>query len=86
MLIDNAASEDVQVAMGRNEVVAPPYVSFNTVKNLLDWLNSEGVPLRLDRSFWQASLAAAPAHSSWQRSASWACFRGTAHAGPGEPC
>ncbi len=57
MLIDNAASEDVQVAMGRNEVVAPPYVSFNTVKNLLDWLNSEGVPLRLDRSFWQAKFS-----------------------------
>ena len=31
---------------------SPPYVSFNTFKTLLDWLKVEGVPLRLDRSFW----------------------------------
>ena len=32
--------------------LSPPYVSFNTFKTLLDWLKVEGVPLRLDRSFW----------------------------------
>ena len=32
--------------------LSPPYVSFNTFKTLLDWLTVEGVPLRLDRSFW----------------------------------
>ena len=32
--------------------ISPPYVSFNTFKTLLDWLKVEGVPLRLDRSFW----------------------------------
>ena len=32
--------------------VSPPYVSFNTFKTLLDWLTVEGVPLKLDRSFW----------------------------------
>ena len=31
---------------------SPPYVSFNTFNTLLDWLKVEGVPLRLDRSFW----------------------------------
>jgi len=32
--------------------LSPPYVSFNTFKTLLDWLKVEGVPLKLDRSFW----------------------------------
>lgn len=35
----------------------PPYVSFNTFKTLLEWLKSEGVPLRLDRSFWRAKFS-----------------------------
>ncbi|MBK50230.1 MAG: hypothetical protein CL768_04295 [Chloroflexi bacterium] len=35
-----------------NHSLSPPYVSFNTFKTLLDWLKVEGVPLRLDRSFW----------------------------------
>ena len=30
----------------------PPYVSYTTFKNLLAWLEKEGVPLRFDRSFW----------------------------------
>ena len=29
----------------------PPYISFNTFKTLLYWLEKEGVPLRIDRSF-----------------------------------
>ena len=35
-----------------SQSISPPYVSFNTFKTLLDWLKVEGVPLRLDRSFW----------------------------------
>lgn len=31
---------------------SPPYVSYLTFKNLLEWLGTEGVPLRFDRSFW----------------------------------
>ena len=36
---------------------SPPYVSFNTFKTLVEWLKSEGVPLRFDRSFWQAKFS-----------------------------
>ena len=36
---------------------SPPYVSFNTFKTLLDWLKVEGVPLRLDRSFWHDKVS-----------------------------
>ena len=32
--------------------MAPPYISYLTFKNLLEWLETEGVPLRFDRSFW----------------------------------
>ena len=32
--------------------LSPPYVSYMTFKNLLEWLQTEGVPLRFDRSFW----------------------------------
>lgn len=41
----------------QNKVTTPPYVSFNTFRNLLDWLSSEGVPLRMDRSFWQSKFS-----------------------------
>ena len=41
----------------RREAVTPPYVSFNTFRTLIDWLRSEGVPLRYDRSFWQAKFS-----------------------------
>ena len=43
--------------LDREEIVAPPYVSFSTFKKLLDWLRSEGVPLQFDRSFWQAKFS-----------------------------
>ena len=32
--------------------LSPPYVSYLTFKNFLEWLEAEGVPLRFDRSFW----------------------------------
>ena len=41
----------------RAGVLAPPYVSFNTFRTLLSWLRGEGVPLRFDRSFWQAKFS-----------------------------
>ena len=41
----------------RREAVTPPYVSFNTFRTLLDWLRAESVPLRFDRSFWQAKFS-----------------------------
>ena len=32
--------------------LSPPYVSYMTFRNLIEWLAIEGVPLRFDRSFW----------------------------------
>ena len=40
-----------------NEILSPPYVSFSTFKTLMDWLRAEGVPLRLDRSFWRSKFS-----------------------------
>lgn len=41
-----------------NRVISvPPYISYNTFKTMLEWLKSEGVPLRFDRSFWQAKFS-----------------------------
>ena len=40
-----------------DESIAPPYVSFSTFRTLLDWLRTEAVPLRFDRSFWQAKFS-----------------------------
>ncbi|MCX5998561.1 MAG: hypothetical protein NTU41_02935, partial [Chloroflexi bacterium] len=37
----------------------PPYVSFRTFLNFLDWLNEDGVPSRIDRSFWGERLSGA---------------------------
>jgi len=31
---------------------SPPYISFLTFNNFVTWLQEEGIPLRLDRSFW----------------------------------
>lgn len=31
---------------------APPYVSFLTFLNLIDWLEKENIPLRFDRTMW----------------------------------
>lgn len=32
--------------------VSPPYISFLTFNNMITWLETEGVPVRFDRSFW----------------------------------
>ncbi len=42
---------------GQRQAVAPPYISFNTFRTLLDWLKSEGGPLLFDRSFWHAKFS-----------------------------
>lgn len=47
----------LDVNRNRAVVLNPPYVSFNTFRTLLIWLKSEGVPLRFDRSFWQAKFS-----------------------------
>ena len=46
-------TEEMSPSRTRERAMAPPYVSFSTFRSLLDWLESEGVPLRYDRSFWQ---------------------------------
>ena len=38
-------------------MMPPPYVSFSTFRTLREWLGAEGVPLRFDRSFWQAKFS-----------------------------
>jgi len=40
---------------------APAYVSFRTFRNFLDWLGEEGVPSRIDRSFWGQKFSGAAA-------------------------
>lgn len=35
----------------------PPYVSFSTFRTLRDWLREEGIPIRFDRSFWEAKFS-----------------------------
>ena len=46
--------EQIHISKEAQEIqLTPPYVSFNTFRTFLDWLKSEGVPLRIDRSFWQ---------------------------------
>jgi hypothetical protein len=32
--------------------VSPPYISFLTFNNMITWLETEGVPVKFDRSFW----------------------------------
>ncbi|MSQ34164.1 MAG: hypothetical protein EXR60_07115 [Dehalococcoidia bacterium] len=40
-----------------SRALSPPYVSFVTFKNFLEWLKDVGVPVRMDRSFWERKLA-----------------------------
>lgn len=35
-----------------DKVAPPPYISFLTFFNCIDWLEKEGIPHRFDRSFW----------------------------------
>jgi hypothetical protein len=37
----------------KERMASPPYISFLTFKNMIDWLEREKIPLRFDRSFWQ---------------------------------
>lgn len=56
-MIGQPEPESSGIERETTEVTAPPYVSFNTFRTLLEWLRSEGVPLRFDRSFWQAKFS-----------------------------
>jgi len=38
---------------------SPPYVSFKTLLKFLEWLREDGVPTRLDRTFWGERLSGA---------------------------
>lgn len=57
MMDGNAELESPGAKLDRERAIAPPYVSFSTFRTLLDWLRSEGVPLRFDRSFWQPKFS-----------------------------
>ena len=48
-------SESAQSDAGR--APSPPYISWLTFLNLLEWLGSEGVPLQFDRSFWSRKFS-----------------------------
>lgn len=37
--------------------VAPPYISFRSLNNMLDRFKSEGLPRRIDRSYWGSFLS-----------------------------
>jgi hypothetical protein len=43
------------VAQGKEteRIMSPPYISFLTFTNFLMWLETEGVPLQFDSSFWR---------------------------------
>jgi hypothetical protein len=36
----------------KEKATSPPYISFVTFSNLITWLETEGVPIKFDRSFW----------------------------------
>ncbi|MEK7280748.1 MAG: hypothetical protein AAB037_00140, partial [Chloroflexota bacterium] len=45
------------VTEGESKVASPPYISFLTFTNCIEWLEKEGVPHRFDRSFWARKYA-----------------------------
>src|SRR5947209_7049600 len=45
------------VATKNEKQVLPPYVSFRTILSLLDKLKADGIPQRLDRSYWGSFLS-----------------------------
>lgn len=52
------ASVSSGTEQGEERALAPPYISFPTFfKTLLPWLESQGVPIRFDRSFWQQKFS-----------------------------
>ncbi len=40
-------------AAGRSRPPSPPYISFVTFRHFIEWLEGEGMPLRMDRSVWE---------------------------------
>jgi len=41
----------------KHKMPSPPYISFLTFTNFLEWIEKEGIPLRFDRSFWQSKFS-----------------------------
>ena len=46
-------TDNISLIKEDKEKVSPPYISFLTFNNLIPWLESEGVPVKFDRSFWE---------------------------------
>lgn len=46
------ATNNTTVTHDDKKKSSPPYISFLTFNNMITWLESEGVPVKFDRSFW----------------------------------
>ncbi len=51
MTQDNTNNSTITQAEGK-EKTSPPYIPFLTFSNMVTWLETEGVPVKFDRSFW----------------------------------
>lgn len=51
-MVDFEIDANPDYAADEGKPGAPPYISFLQFINLLQWLGQEGVPHRIDRSFW----------------------------------
>lgn len=51
MTQENANNTDLTQEDNKGKT-SPPYVPFMTFSNMITWLETEGVPVKLDRSFW----------------------------------
>ena len=49
----------IQTAEAGGKGPSPPYISFVTFRNMVEWLETEEIPLRFDRSFWQTKYSGA---------------------------
>jgi hypothetical protein len=47
----------VRADQDKRKTASPPYISFLTFTNFLEWIEKEGIPLRFDRSFWQSKFS-----------------------------
>ena len=57
MVDAGATNPRPEVVRQGGRAIAPPYVSYSTFRTMLEWLGSEGVPLRFDRSFWESKFS-----------------------------
>lgn len=48
-----ANANNANITQAENKAkTSPPYIPFLTFTNMITWLETEGVPVKLDRSFW----------------------------------